>query len=74
MGAIVLNRAVIGSGCVVGAGALVTEDKSFPDNTLIIGSPAKGIRRITPEDLEKIRRNAQVYVELGRNQKKESII
>src|SRR3954453_10999733 len=39
MGAILLNGAKIGAGSLVGAGALVTEGKSFPDNSLILGSP-----------------------------------
>ena len=44
MGAVVLNGARIGRGCLVGARALVTEGKSFPDHSLIVGSPAKAIR------------------------------
>src|SRR5450755_1951962 len=43
MGAIVLNGARIGAGCLVGAGALVTEGKTFPDHSLIVGSPANAI-------------------------------
>ncbi len=44
MGAIVLNGARIGRNCLVGAGSLVTENKSFPDGSLIVGSPAKVVR------------------------------
>lgn len=44
MGATILNRAVIGEDCVVGAGALVTEGKTFPAGHLIVGSPARAIR------------------------------
>ena len=43
MGAVVLNGARIGAGCLVGAGALVTEGKTFPDHSLIVGSPAKAV-------------------------------
>jgi carbonic anhydrase/acetyltransferase-like protein (isoleucine patch superfamily) len=46
MGAIVLNGARIGANCLVGAGALVTEGKVFPDNSLIVGTPAKAIRTL----------------------------
>ena len=46
IGAVVLNRARIGRNCIVGAGSVVTEDKEFPDNSLIIGSPAKVVRRL----------------------------
>ena len=49
IGAIVLNGARIGKGCLVGAGALMTEGKVFPDNSLIMGSPAKVVRALTPE-------------------------
>ena len=44
MGAIVLNGAKIGARSLVGAGALVTEGKEFPDNSLIVGAPARAIR------------------------------
>ena len=47
MGAILLNGAKIGAGSLVGAGALITEGKSFPENSLIVGSPAKAVRRTT---------------------------
>ena len=44
MGAVVLNGARIGRNCLVGAGAVVTEGKEFPDNSLIVGSPARAMR------------------------------
>ena len=44
MGAIVLNGAKIGANCLVGAGALITEGKEFPDNSVILGAPAKAVR------------------------------
>ena len=49
MGATILNGAVIGKNCVVGANALVTEGKHFPDNSLIIGSPAKSVKILDDE-------------------------
>lgn len=66
MGAVVLNGAVIGEGCVVGAGALVTENKKFPDRSLIIGSPAKAIRTLTDEQVQKILEGVDRYIEKGR--------
>ena len=51
IGAVVLNGAVIGRHCLVGAGALVTEGKTFPDGSLIIGSPARVARQLTPEQI-----------------------
>ena len=60
--AVVLNGAVIGRGCLVGAGALVTEGKVFPDNVMILGSPARVIRELAPKDVERIRHGATHYV------------
>ncbi|MEZ5643992.1 MAG: gamma carbonic anhydrase family protein [Burkholderiaceae bacterium] len=63
IGAVVLNGARIGRNCIVGAGALVTEGKSFPDGSMIMGSPAKVMRQLTPEQIEGVRRSARHYVE-----------
>ena len=61
IGAIVLNGAKIGKNCLVGAGALVTEGKEFPDGSMILGSPAKVVRQLTPEQIEGLRQSAQHY-------------
>ena len=66
IGATVLNGAVIGRGCLVGAGALVTEGKVFPDHSLIIGSPAKVARELTPEQVQGLLRSAALYVQRSR--------
>jgi carbonic anhydrase/acetyltransferase-like protein (isoleucine patch superfamily) len=62
MGATVLNRSRIGANCLVGANALVTEGKDFPDNSLIVGSPAKAIRVLDAATIEGLRRSAETYV------------
>jgi len=62
IGAVVLNGAKIGKGCLVGAGSLVTEGKEFPDGSMILGSPAKVVRQLTPEQLEGLRLSALHYV------------
>ena len=60
MGATVLNGARIGKGCLVGANALVTEGKEFPDRSLIVGSPAKAVRTLDgylsrhPDDADRL--------------------
>lgn len=61
MGATILNRAVIGEDCLVGAGALVTEGKTFPPGHLIVGSPARAIRLL--DDMEKamLKASAALY-------------
>jgi carbonic anhydrase/acetyltransferase-like protein (isoleucine patch superfamily) len=63
IGAVVLNGAKIGKGCLVGAGSLVTEGKEFPDGSMILGSPAKVVRQLTPEQLEGMRQSAKHYVD-----------
>jgi len=63
IGAIVLNGAKIGKNCLVGAGALVTEGKEFPDGSMILGSPAKVVRDLTPEQIAGLRKIAQHYVD-----------
>lgn len=68
MGAIILNGAVIDEGCIVGAGALVTQGKHIPAGTLVIGSPARTVRAVTPEEREHNLANAQLYIEEARTQ------
>lgn len=62
MGAVVLNGARIGRNCLVGAGALVTERKEFPDNSLIVGSPARAVRELDENAIAGLRRSAEIYV------------
>ena len=69
IGAVVLNGAKIGRNCLVGAGALVTEGKEFPDGSMIIGSPAKAVRELSPEQIEGLRQSAQHYIDNARRYK-----
>ena len=62
MGVILLNRARIGSRSLVGAGALVTEDKRFEDGKLILGSPAKVVRDLSPDQISGLETSAAIYV------------
>ncbi len=62
MGSIILNHASIGNNCLVGAGSLITEGKIFPDNSLIIGSPAKFKRELTNDEVEQNKWSAQHYI------------
>lgn len=62
MGAMVMNGAKIGNNCLVGAGALVTEGKVFPDNSLIIGTPAKAMRTLDEKAIAGLTASAQSYV------------
>jgi carbonic anhydrase/acetyltransferase-like protein (isoleucine patch superfamily) len=62
MGAIVLNGVKIGRNCLVGAGAVVTENKVFPDNSLIVGAPARAVRQVDQKILQLIAESADFYV------------
>jgi carbonic anhydrase/acetyltransferase-like protein (isoleucine patch superfamily) len=63
IGSTVLNRARIGSNCLVGAHSLVTEGREFPDGVLILGSPAKIVRHLEPAEIEMLKASAAIYVE-----------
>ena len=67
--AVVLNGAKIGKNCLVGAGSLVTEGKQFPDGCMILGSPARAIRQLTPEQIEGLKMSAQHYMDNARRYK-----
>jgi carbonic anhydrase/acetyltransferase-like protein (isoleucine patch superfamily) len=62
MGATLLNGARIGRNCLVGANALVTENKVFPDNSLIVGAPARAIRTLDEADIARLKLSATHYV------------
>ena len=61
--AVVLDGAKIGKNCLVAAGALVTSGKEFPDNSLIMGSPAKAVRELTDAQISDIQKGVQTYIE-----------
>lgn len=66
MHATILNGAVIGNNCIIAAGALVTERTQIPDNSLVVGQPAKVTRTLSEAHIEKLKKNAEVYVRLGK--------
>ena len=63
MGAVILNGAKIGKNSIVGAGALVTEGKVFPDNALVVGSPARSIRTLDDKAAEMLKLAAKAYMD-----------
>ena len=62
IGSTVLNGAKIGGNCIVGAHALVTENKAFPDGSLILGAPARVARELDAEEIAMIGTSADIYV------------
>ena len=68
MGAIVLSGAKIGSNCLIGAGAVVTGKMDAPDGSMILGSPAKVVKEVSPEMLAEIAKDAALYIDLAKAQ------
>jgi len=68
MNATVLNGAKIMKNCIVGAGALVTEGKEFEEGSLILGAPARAVRKLTDEEIEDIKDHAVRYAQLSKNE------
>ena len=62
MGSTILNGARIGANCLIGANALVTEGKVFPDNSLIMGVPAKAMKVLDKSNDEQLHLSALQYV------------
>lgn len=62
IGATLLNGSSVGKNCIVGAHSLITENKSFPDNMVIMGTPAKTVREVTPADVTALKANADRYI------------
>ncbi|MSQ79254.1 MAG: gamma carbonic anhydrase family protein [Flavobacteriaceae bacterium] len=65
MNATVLNNAKIGDWCIIGANTLVPEGMEIPEGSLVVGTPARILRQLTDEQKEKVRLNAEAYVQLG---------
>ncbi len=63
---VVLNGAKIGKNCIIGANSLITEGKQIPDGSLVIGSPGKVVRPVTPQEIRMITHSAAHYVENAR--------
>lgn len=66
MGAIILNGAKIGNNSIVAAGSLVTQNKEFEDGVLILGNPAKVVRKLTEDEIEKNKQSSLNYVKLSK--------
>lgn len=60
--AVVLNGARIGRNCIIGANALIPEGKEIPDGSLVMGSPGKVVRELTPQQQQAVTAGAAHYV------------
>ncbi len=73
MQAILLNGSQVGRHCIIGAGALVTGNTVVPEGSMVLGSPAKVVRPLRPEEIEMIRQAAAGYVDRAKLFKTELI-
>lgn len=64
--AVVLNNARIGRNCLIGANTLIPEGKEIPDGSLVVGSPGRVVRQLTEEEIARLTRGAEDYVDNGR--------
>jgi carbonic anhydrase/acetyltransferase-like protein (isoleucine patch superfamily) len=64
--ALILNHAVIGRECLIGANTLITEGKTIPDRSLVLGSPGKVVRTLSGDEVAQLRGIAADYVENAR--------
>ena len=64
MGAILLNRVIVGHGSIIGAGALCPEGMQVPPGSLVLGIPGKVVRHTTAEERERISKTVAAYIEL----------
>ena len=69
MQATILDGAKIGSQSIVGAGALVTKGTQIPEGSLVLGSPAKVVRRLTADERSGLKSMAEKYVIVARQHK-----
>jgi carbonic anhydrase/acetyltransferase-like protein (isoleucine patch superfamily) len=60
--AVVLNDAVIGKNCLIGACALVTTGMKIPDRSMVLGSPAKIVRELSDDEIAGMHRGIHSYV------------
>lgn len=64
MGAILLDGCEIGDNCIIGAGALIKQNQHIPAGSLAVGAPARVIRKLSEDDIKKVRTYAERYVAL----------
>lgn len=65
MGSTVLDGAVVGEQCLIGANALVTPGTRIPPGSMVLGSPAKVVRPLKPEERDGLKHWAEKYVTHG---------
>lgn len=69
MGSIIMDEAIVKKGSMIAAGAIVTPKTIVPENTLMVGIPAKPIRKLSKEEYNEIIERAQHYIDFSKNYK-----
>lgn len=70
MGAMLLDGVTVGENTLVGAGALVREGSDIPPRSLVVGAPARVVRELKPEEIDRIRHFTQIYAERAQEYRK----
>ena len=73
MNATILHDVEIGNNCIIGAGCLVSQGMNIPDNSFVVGVPAKVKRPVTPEQLRRVDEGYKLYLELAKEYKKQKL-
>ncbi len=63
IGATILNNTVVGENCLIGAHTLLPEGKTIPPGSLVMGSPGKVVRALTPEEIQRLKGIAVHYIQ-----------
>ncbi len=66
MHSVVMNSAKVGNFCIIGANAMVPAGMEIPDYSIVMGTPAKVVKQLSPAHIEAVEKNAAVYVELAK--------
>jgi carbonic anhydrase/acetyltransferase-like protein (isoleucine patch superfamily) len=69
-GSIVFNRAKVSENSLVGMGAVVLTDTEVPPRTIVVGIPARPLRKLKEDEIERIRVQAENYAELAEQYRK----
>lgn len=62
IGSVILNGVKIGRNCLIGAKAMIPEGREIPDNSMVLGAPAKVAKSLSDEQIERMQRGAAKYV------------
>lgn len=62
IGATILNRAIIGKNCLIGAHAFIPEGREIPDNSMVLGAPGKVVKELSADMVKMLQGSAASYV------------